>query len=290
VDGAGNVTVGGQFSTGSLNLGGGTTLAGPANENGYVVGFDGAGHHRWSRTLGGPTGTNDCVSVAVDSAGNIVTGGLFYGTADFGLGSVTGHGDVDAFVASYTAAGTPRFARHFGGAGSDLASTVATDAAGNVFVGGRFAGTVDFGTGPVAGAPSDGFLLALDSTGATKFARHLAEGGGEVDGVAADPSGNVVVTGKLQGAADVGTGPLPPFAADDPDLFVARFGGDGVPQFARRFGGSAGAAAGQSVTVTAANAIVIAGRIWGTVDLGLGPLATGSMSQPEDVVLMLAPH
>jgi len=86
----------------------------------------------------------------------------FKGTVDFGGAKLSSAGKEDVFLASYASGGGLRFARSFGGAGSEDGLGVAVDASGKLCLGGAFAETVDFGTGPIAakGAP-DGFLLKL---------------------------------------------------------------------------------------------------------------------------------
>lgn len=279
VDGSGNMTAVGTFSSETLSFGGGASLSGTFNGSAFVVGLDAAGGHRWSRA---PQGSSSSTSVAVDGAGNVVMSGGFGGTADFGFGPVTSNLSYDMFVAGYSSTGVPRFARPIGGSGFDFASSVATDASGNVFAIGDFAGTVDFGTGPIAGISNNGFLLALDENGATKFVRTLSTPNSKVTALATDGT-SAIVAGYVTGPIDLGTGPLAPVGTTD--MFVARYRADGVTQVARRFGGS-GYALPQTVASDAPHGIVIGGRFKGTVDLGNGPV-TGATD--TDFVMMLAP-
>jgi hypothetical protein len=87
-------------------------------------------------------------AVAVDGSGDVLVTGQFTGSVDFGTGRLTTAGGNDVFVARYSAAGAPLWARRFGGLITDVGSGVAVDGSGNVLVTGYFAGTVDFGPGP----------------------------------------------------------------------------------------------------------------------------------------------
>jgi len=52
--------------------------------------------------------------------------------------------------------------------------------------------------------------------------------------IAFDPSGNVLVTGSHSGAVDFGGGPLNSNGGED--VFIAKFGAQGVHQWSRSFG------------------------------------------------------
>lgn len=92
--------------------------------------------------------------VATDDAGDVYVVGGFSNTVDIAgahLVSTSGvsSGSEDVLVASFTSAGAPRWARRFGGDGTDLARRVRVDPSGHVDVIGQFYGTIDFGGGPL---------------------------------------------------------------------------------------------------------------------------------------------
>ena len=96
----------------------------------------------------GGTGTDESNSIARDAAGNLYITGSFSGQAQFGEGAtattLTAAGNSDIFLAKYAPDGELLWAIGVGGTGSDVGSDVEVDAAGNVFVTGRFSSTVDF--------------------------------------------------------------------------------------------------------------------------------------------------
>jgi hypothetical protein len=284
VDASGNQTICGFFGAATLDLGGGHSLTGAAQDNAFVASFDSSGAHRWSRLLGsGLTGDlSSCQAIALDSAGGVVTTGSFDGTVDFGAGAVTGSSDI--FIAAYTAAGAPRWSHHYGGSNYDEGYTIAIAGNGDVMVGGQLYGQADFGTGTIgASGMSDGFLLQLDTNGAARFARVLG-GDGAVRAVRADPSGLLVATGVLIGATDLGTGTLAPIGPAD--VFVAGFGLDGNARYARRLGGT-DFAEGDSLAIAANGALAVGGVFRGTADLGTGSIAGGA--RDNGFVMLLAP-
>jgi hypothetical protein len=90
--------------------------------------------------------------------------------------------------------------------------------------------------------------------------------------VAVDTSGDVIVTGVLEGTADFGTGPLQTQGYGS--IFLAKYDCAGTPKWAKVFGAplTPGDAPG-AVTTDAQNAILLTGQFYdGTIDFGCGPL------------------
>lgn len=89
------------------------------------------------------------------------------------------------------------------------------------------------------------------------------------DAVAADPSGDVVVSGRFNGTADFGTGPK--MASGSFDIVVAKYAGaTGDAVWVKTFGGVYDDDA--VVTVDATGSIYLAGYFKATADFGCGPL------------------
>ncbi|MGK4003259.1 hypothetical protein WMF31_11590 [Sorangium sp. So ce1036] len=88
-----------------------------------------------------------------------------------------------------------------GGAGQERARALAAGSGGAAIVGGEFEGGLDLGAGPIAsGAERDVFVARIEADGAVSWARRLVdEGHGRLRALAADPGGEVVLTGDFQG-------------------------------------------------------------------------------------------
>lgn len=99
VDSLGNVTVTGTFS-GSVDFGGGALTAPSTFASIFIVQFDSAGNHRWSRDFGS-TAIDADFGIAVDTLGNVTVTGPFSGTVDFGGGALVSAGGADIFVAQF---------------------------------------------------------------------------------------------------------------------------------------------------------------------------------------------
>src|SRR5207244_4418745 len=90
----------------------GMSVAASTNTPACVAG----GQFIWNRQIGG-SGVFDAahaMAVATDPSGNVAVAGSFEGTVDFGTGPMTSSGFKDVFVAKYSAAGVPLWAKAYG--------------------------------------------------------------------------------------------------------------------------------------------------------------------------------
>jgi len=268
VDGSGNVILVGRFS-GTVDFGGGDlTSVGGADV--VLAKYGPGGAHLWSQRFGG-TGHEYPFAVAVDAAGDIFITGYFPGTADFGGGSLVSAGGNDIFIAKYSAAGAHQWSLGLGGLSDDLGAGIGTDASGDVYVTGRFQGTVNLGGGNLVSAGgADVFIAKYSGAGAHQWSD--AYGGVSTDnvaGLAVDGSGNVVVTGYFAASVDFGGGSL--VSAGGFDTFVAKYQSTGAHVWSQRFGGTSNEF-GSAVTVDAERNVVISGAYTGTASFGGGNL------------------
>ncbi|HYE95652.1 MAG TPA: SBBP repeat-containing protein [Rubricoccaceae bacterium] len=158
------------------------------------------------------------------------------------------------------------WARGEGGPGLDEATNVDVDAAGNVYVVGRFAGTADFGGVTLTSSgPEDVFAAKYDPSGNVLWARRGGGGGIEDWGysVAVDAAGNVYVCGMFTMAADFGGVTLT--SAGARDAFLVKYDPSGNVLWARRGGGDAGDRA-IDVEVDGAGNVYLAGVYSTTAD------------------------
>jgi hypothetical protein len=201
------------------------------------------------------------------------------GTVDFGGGPLTSAGGYDVFVAKFDAAGNHLWSRRFGDALDQHADAVTVDGSDNVIVTGDFGGTVDFGGGQLTSAGNlDIFVAEFDGGGNHLWSRRLGNNYSEFAyGVAADGSGNVILTGSFEGAVDFGGGDLT--SAGDSDIFVAKFDAAGNHLWSRRFGDASGQGA-YAVAIDGSDNVIVTGSFSGAVDFGGGPLTSAGS---EDV-------
>jgi len=161
-DSSSNVIVTRIFGYGTIDFGGGPLTNPYFNNDIFVVKLSSAGDHVWSKRFGGSS-DDQARGVAVDSGGNVILSGFFINTVDFGGGPLTSTG-LDIFVVKLSPSGAHLWSQRFGSTSSEAGNGVAVDGSSNVVVTGYFAGTVDFGGGPltsVGGFYYDIFLLKL---------------------------------------------------------------------------------------------------------------------------------
>src|SRR5262249_23224422 len=144
--------------------------------------------------------------IAIDGAGNIVIVGDAQATMDFGNGVTLSHsGDADAFIAMFDSAGTAKWAKQLGDTANQEPNAVAFDKMGNVLVAGDPDGAIDFGMGPQPLMGSkNAFVVKLSPQGAIAWGKVYGTQKSLAAGIAADPTGNVLVTGDHTGDIDFG--------------------------------------------------------------------------------------
>ncbi|MEZ4406145.1 MAG: MopE-related protein [Polyangiales bacterium] len=158
----------------------------------------------WARSVGrAGTSASIAKAVATDARGNVFAVGDIALGATVGADALTGTGS--SFIASFDPTGALRWGQALSRGATIHADDVAVDAASNVYVVGWFSGTPDFGGGAVVSSGNHGFVASYSGAGEFRWARRLEP---FARGLAADPSGNLVVVGSFSGTVDFGGGPL----------------------------------------------------------------------------------
>ncbi len=262
VDSAGNVYVGGNFAYGSLTT---PALGKIGGGDAFVVKLNAAGTVQWSHNYGG-SGTNTYgKALAVDSTGNVYLGG------DFNSGSLTTLGlnrigsGFDAFALKLNTAGAITWAKNFGGSASfAYGEAIAVDSAGNVYLGGYFSGTsLTTPALPVKGY-EDGFVVKLDASGASIWARNYGGTGAYayVFALAVDSASNVYLGGYF-----IGTLTTPALAATGTyDAYALKVSSSGATTWSKKFGGSGAGTMAKAFAVDSADNVYVGGS-FGSVHL-----------------------
>jgi hypothetical protein len=168
--GAGEVAFVGTFGD-SVDFGSGVLSSGAACQSsdsnvgcdGFVAVYDIDGVPRWSHAIS-TAGLDEIDGVAIDAAGNVYITGYITGDLDLGGAHYPSTGGLDILVASFAPDGTVRWAKRFGGTGSDDGIGIAVAPDGAVYVTGVITAPVDFGTGVVSATTTTMFLLKLTPT------------------------------------------------------------------------------------------------------------------------------
>ena len=193
-----DVYVTGYFA-GTARFDPGVTLNGFGGTDFFLEKLDTAGAFQWVRQ-GGGTGFERGYDITINTNGNIVCAGEFGTQANFGGTILNSAGNQDAFLAAYDPSGNNLWAVRGGGVEDDFGRSVCHDKNGNLYMGGDYASTANFGTNTiVSNGYADVFLVSYDSTGTTnRFLKSF--GGPNTDrgrGTGVDDNGNIYFSGEF---------------------------------------------------------------------------------------------
>lgn len=194
---------------------------------------------RWAVSFG-TVGEDTVKGISLDGSNNVYVVGSYDGPLTLnGRLMLTPRGRTDVFVASYTADGTLRWIRGFGGRGADQAQAVVAANNGLVYIVGYYSGEFVSATqGNVAGPGQlDAFVLALDqATGTERAFASIGGVGFEVLSSVAFADGRLVVGGWFSEEITIGGTRLVSSGRDDV-LLVSLEPNLLRPIWARGFGG-----------------------------------------------------
>lgn len=268
VDSAGNLYTTGYFSgTVDFDPGSGVVnLVSAGSEDVYITKSDASGQLLWARAIGG-TSSDVSTGIAVDSGGNILLAGYFWGTADFDPGAnpfnMTSAGGYDGFVVKLTSSGAFVWSKRVGGTSSDYGRGVAVGSGNDVYLAGDFNGTCDFdpGAGITSGTAQgqDVFVLKLSSLGEYVGVDVIGGTGIEVStGIAGNRQGRIAVSGRFSSATMHGLTNAGSAGTDD--VFVASY----TPEFSRVWMKSVAGSGDDSnsdVVIDSAGNVTVAGTL-----------------------------
>jgi uncharacterized protein (DUF2249 family) len=216
---------------------------GAVNSQGFVGRYTLAGNVSWVRSI-------DCFSwvnsLTLDNSNNVLSTGMFNGTADFDPSTTTQNlssTTPDAFIWKLNSNGDYVWAKQVGGSSSDHGKGIAVSNSGNVYVTGSFNNTVDFdpgsGTFTLAATPgttltpvqTDAFIVNLAADGSFLWAKKAGSDANDLGiSTAIDQSGDVYLGGTFQNTVDLnpgGTGGVLNGKSGSNNSFIAKLDAQG---------------------------------------------------------------
>jgi len=246
IDGSGNVYVAGVTYS-SLD---GYTRAGEFDI--VLAKYSPAGETQWVRQLGS-TETDEAYALAVDTNGNAYITGLTAGDLD----GNTSAGGNDMFLVKYDASGTKQWTKQIGTAADDYGYGVAVDSAGNIYIAGTTAGSMD---GNINKGGNDVFLAKCNAVGTLQWVRQLGSTTDDASwGIAVDLTGNIFVVGSTDGDIDGNAN------AGNYDMFLVKYNSSGEKQWTRQMGTEFNDEA-YGVAVNTDGYVFVSGYTYGNMD------------------------
>lgn len=262
-DVGGNIIVTGYFASPTITFGT-TTLTNAGYGNIFIVKYASNGNVLWAKSAGG-AGNDGSAIVTTDVGGNIIVSGSFKSnTITFGTTTLTNTENSthfsDFFIVKFNSNGNVLWAKRAGGFFNDGASSVTTDAGGNIIVVGIFENsTITFGTTTLT---TEGcFIVKYDGNGNVLWAK---KAGGHPDkgySITTDAGGNIIVTGEFYSPTiTFGTITLTNVNSTNSfsDFFIVKYDGNGNVLWAKSAGGIM-VDYGISVTTDAGDNIIVTG-------------------------------
>lgn len=222
----------------------------------------------WTFTPGGPdAGLNDEILTGIVAmpGGKFVVTGVVDG--DIALGPDVKAGAL--YLAKLEPDGMLIWEKKFAGSGAAAGRAVAADADGNVFVAGDFSGSLNLGAmGFSSKGAKDVLIAKFNTSGTVLWAKSFGDAGTDLGySIATDASGNVFVTGKLDGGTfDLGGGPI---VTNGDDLYLVSYDPQGNHRWSRVFVAPNGQQ-GRGLAVSPEGDVVVVGDSNGNITFGGG--------------------
>lgn len=309
IDGNNNLYLAGTYKSTvdfDYSLGTETSTASGSGTDIFVTKIASDGTRLWTKTFGSSTLNDSAVDIAVDSNGNMIVVGNYYGTVDFNPGAGTtslsaGGSYNDIFVLKLNTNGEFVWVKSVANTQSnDEAQGVSLFPNGDVVVVGGFgANTIpaDFDPGSATFTLSAGstnhniFIWKLTSNGEFGWAKNIGNSAtaDRAYSVGVDSNSNVYTTGTFQSSAafsSVGD----TLTATGYDGFLTKHDSSGVFQWVKQLAGS-GNDYGRRIAVDSSSNVYISGHFSGSFDLdpGIGSSPVTAVGAPDTFITKISP-
>jgi hypothetical protein len=272
VDTAGSVVVVGSFE-GTIAFPGSAAIASAGGKDAFYVRLDNTGTVRFTGAASGP---DDQIAWAVsaDAQQTYYVQASFQNAVTVGGTTYASRGGYDVVTFRLNTNGNLLWSTPVGGPEDDVGTAVGVDSTGRPWTTGYFAGHSNVGPGDAGPLDSDGgydgFLAAMQTQNGQSVLQQSFGSSGNTYGYAiavdAIGPGELALAGPFQGGiSSFGGTPLVSEGLDD--VFVAKLGLTGSPEWGRSFGDPQDQIA-YGVTLDHAGAVVVTGSMKGGAKVG----------------------
>ncbi len=301
IDNTGNVVLIGRFmNTVDFDPGAAVlNLASAGSRDVFIQKLSSAGSLVWAKRVGG-TDFDSGHALTIDSNDDIITSGMFQGTADFdpgvGISSLTSNGDLDVFILKLNASGNHVWSKSVGGTNTDVGFGITSNSSNDIFITGNFRGTVDFnpgtGTNQLAaiGTSNNCFILKLNSLGDYLWSNNFGAAGGYGTGISivSDIDDDVYATGYFKGTVDFDPGSgITNLTGADQEYFVVKFDNNGFFNWVINSTGTVMSNSTASVAVNVDKNILLTGYFRETRDFEFGAGVSELTALGEDDIFTM---
>jgi len=236
-DGSDNIYVAGSF-TGTADFAG-TQRTSVGSSDGFVARFNPAGGLTWVTTFGN-TGSDVVRGLAITPDNNLAIAGQFVGAITLGTFTLDAGAGADALVAKLSTGNGAAIWAHQDGlpTANEVATQIASDANGSVYVAGRYTGATSIAGRTFPGAGSqDGYVEKLAGDGTAQWAVTLGGAGSDqASSLIVRDDQSIVVSGNFTGSMTLPNNTTLA-GAGGVDVFVLGLSPLGTQTFAVALGG-----------------------------------------------------
>jgi hypothetical protein len=237
----------------------------------YVASLDADGSVNWVQQIGGAN-FDVATDIAIDGGNNVYVCGLFDDSLWVGSRHLVSAGLTDVFMAKFDSSGALKWLKQIKSTGDHYYyPRIAADGAGNLYIGGAYSASCDFGDGILRSfqggslLPKDAYLAKYEPNGNTAWVKTWQSSSSEeVSSLAATPEGDVYVCGTFEDSLHIGG--LKYLSAGKEDIFLLKLGTGGNIRWTKSFGGPASDMA--TSVATAGSQVLMALTFQQAIDIG----------------------
>lgn len=217
--------------------------------------------------------------IAEDGFGNIYETGNFWATVDFDPSvnnyNLSSAGLTDIFIGKLDASGNFLWTKRTGSTGSDIGNSIAVDAAGNCYSGGKFQSTVDFDPSAVvfnltSAGGDDACIVSYSTNGDFIWAVKFGGSGSDYIESLVEKDGYIYATGYFQGTVDFDPGAgVFNLTVQSDGAFIVKLDAAGNFVWAKSISGTS-SVINFDIAVADNGSVYCGGEFWGTCDFDPG--------------------